>query len=197
MPSPNQQNLKKKNAEYSEKFNNGDLKLPPGRSTLSVCPRLPRPPRRHASSQEHRTDREPTPVTCMDARIDPAAAFGIDLGDAHVVRNAGGCAKDALRSIVISQQLLGTREIILVKHTGCGMLTFTNDDIRAVVKENLPPAASAELGTTDFLPFPEVEQAVRDDLAFLKQTTTIREDTVVSGWVYDVKTGAVKSITPA
>ncbi|KAK8117978.1 carbonate dehydratase [Apiospora kogelbergensis] len=152
MPSPNQQNLKKKNAEYSEKFNNGDLKLPPGR------------------------------MTCMDARIDPAAAFGIDLGDAHVVRNAGGCAKDALRSIVISQQLLGTREIILVKHTGCGMLTFTNDDIRAVVKENLPPAASAELGTTDFLPFPEVEQAVRDDLAFLKQTTTIREDTVVSGW---------------
>ncbi|KAK8849137.1 carbonate dehydratase [Apiospora arundinis] len=171
MASPNQQNLKKKNAEYSEKFKNGDLKLPPWKKYAVI--------------------------TCMDARIDPAAAFGIDLGDAHVIRNAGACAKDALRSIVISQQLLGTREILVVKHTDCGMLTFTNDDIREVVKKELPPAAAVELATLDFLPFPEVEQAVRDDLAFLKQTTTIREDTVVSGWVYDVKSGAVKPIAPA
>lgn len=64
----------------------------------------------------------------MDARIDTTGAFGIDLGDAHVIRNAGGNAKDALRSILISQHLLGTREIILVKHTGCGMVTFTNAD---------------------------------------------------------------------
>ena len=63
-------------------------------------------------------------VTCMDARIDPAAAFGIALGDAHVIRNAGGNARDALRSLVISEQLLGTNEILLIKHTGCGMLTF-------------------------------------------------------------------------
>lgn len=62
----------------------------------------------------------------MDARIDPAAAFGIDLGDAHVIRNAGGNAEDALRSILISQHLLGTTEVVLVKHTGCGMLTFVS-----------------------------------------------------------------------
>ena len=72
----------------------------------------------------------------MDARIDPAAAYGIDLGDAHVIRNAGGNAKDALRSIIISNQLLGTTEIVLVKHTGCGMLTFQNADARAVVEKN-------------------------------------------------------------
>ena len=73
----------------------------------------------------------------MDARIDPAAAFGIDLGDAHVIRNAGANAADAVRSIVISQQLLGTREIVLVKHTGCGMLTFQESDARAIVEKNL------------------------------------------------------------
>ncbi|KAK8076715.1 hypothetical protein PG994_003987 [Apiospora phragmitis] len=169
MASPIQQNLEKKNAEYSAKFSKGDLALPPAKHYLIV--------------------------TCMDARIDPAAAFGIDLGDAHVIRNAGACARDALRSLVISQQLLGTREILVVKHTDCGMLTFTNDDIRATVKEKLGPAAAAELGTMDFLPFPDVEQAVRDDLDFLrKHTAAIRADTVVSGWVYDVKTGSVKSI---
>lgn len=73
----------------------------------------------------------------MDARIDPAAAFGIDLGDAHVIRNAGANAADAVRSIVISQQLLGTREIVLVKHTGCGMLTFQESDARGIVEKNL------------------------------------------------------------
>ncbi|KAK8022043.1 hypothetical protein PG993_012810 [Apiospora rasikravindrae] len=170
MASPIQKNLEKKNAEYSANFSKGDLPLPPGKHYLVV--------------------------TCMDARIDPSAAFGIDLGDAHVVRNAGGCVRDALRSVVISQQLLGTREILVVKHTDCGMLTFTNDDIRTKVKENLSPAAAVELATLDYLPFPEVEQAVRDDLSFLKEhTAAIREDTIVSGWVYDVKTGKVKSIS--
>ncbi len=91
-------------------------------------------------------------MTCMDARIDPAAAFGIDLGDAHVIRNAGGNAKDALRSILISEHLLGTREIILVKHTGCGMLTFTNTDALKVVANNVGTGVLSS--TFDFQPFP-------------------------------------------
>lgn len=110
-------------------------------------------------------------MTCMDARIDPAAALGIELGDAHVIRNAGASARDALRSIIISEQLLGTREIILVKHTGtpvrlayrllreltagCGMLTFKNENAQGIVEKNLGPEARAELGNLDFLPFPE------------------------------------------
>lgn len=73
----------------------------------------------------------------MDARIDPAAAFGISLGDAHVIRNAGGNARDSIRSLVISEQLLGTNEILLIKHTGCGMLTFKNEDAHAVVEKQL------------------------------------------------------------
>ena len=89
-------------------------------------------------------------VTCMDARIDPAAAFGTELGDAHIIRNAGGSVKDGLRSIVVSQQMLGTSEVILVKHTGCGMLTFKNEDAHAIVEESLGPEAASELKGLDF-----------------------------------------------
>ena len=106
-----QQNLTKSNEAYAASFTKGDLALPPAKKYLVL--------------------------TCMDARIDPAAAFGIELGDAHVIRNAGALAQDALRSIVISQQLLGTQEILLVKHTGCGMLTFQNNDAYEIVKKNL------------------------------------------------------------
>lgn len=128
----------------------------------------------------------------MDARIDPAAAFGIDLGDAHVIRNAGGNAKDALRSILISQHLLGTKEIILVKHTGCGMLTFKNTDALAKVAQNNGLGVLA--GTYDFQPFPDLEQGVREDVVWLKQHSAIVKDTTVSGWVYDVQTGTTRRV---
>lgn len=134
----------------------------------------------------------------MDARIDPAAAYGIDLGDAHVIRNAGGNAIDALRSLVISQQLLGTNEIVLVKHTGCGMLTFTNDDVKGVVKKNLPEGVGETKsfvgGESDFQPFEDLEKAVKDDVQFLKGSKLIPDEVAISGWVYQVEDGKVKRI---
>ena len=131
----------------------------------------------------------------MDARIDPAAAYGIDLGDAHVIRNAGGNAKDALRSIVISQQLLGTKEIILVKHTGCGMLTFTNEAAHTLVEENLGSSVKPALDALkDFQPFPDLEDAVRSDVKWLKEHELVLLDIPVSGWVYEVETGKVRRI---
>lgn len=126
----------------------------------------------------------------MDARIDPAAAFGIALGDAHVIRNAGGNAQDALRSILISQHLLGTREIVLVKHTGCGMLTFSNEDAKAAVRGN---GGKVDEGF-DFLPFGELERAVKRDVGFLQGHESFPEGVKVSGWVYDVTTGKVARI---
>jgi carbonic anhydrase len=123
----------------------------------------------------------------MDARIDPAAAFGIALGDAHVIRNAGGNAQDALRSILISQHLLGTREIVLVKHTGCGMLTFSNEDARAAVRGNGGRVNEA----FDFQPFAELEAAVKRDVEFLTGHEGFPEDVATSGWIYDVETGRV------
>lgn len=131
----------------------------------------------------------------MDARIDPASALGIALGDAHVVRNAGASARDALRSLVVSQQLLGTREIALVKHTGCGMLTFTNDDARKLVAKNLGPSAAVAAGEIqDFLPFGDLEAEVRRDLEFLVASPLIPEYVVLSGWVYEVETGKVRRV---
>lgn len=133
-------------------------------------------------------------VTCMDARIDPAAAFGITLGDAHVIRNAGASARDALRSIIISEQLLGTNEILLVKHTGCGMLTFKNEDAHAVVQKNLGAEAAGEIKSLEFLPFPELDQAVKDDVAYLKGLKVVPDSVTISGWVYEVETGKTRNV---
>ena len=130
----------------------------------------------------------------MDARIDPAAAYGIPLGDAHIIRNAGGNAKDAIRSLVISEQLLATKEILLIKHTGCGMLTFKNEDAHAVVQKQLGAEAADELADLDFQPFPNLEQGVEDDVAFLKASKAIPDSVTVSGWVYEVETGKVRQI---
>ncbi|KAI9847036.1 MAG: hypothetical protein M1838_001076 [Thelocarpon superellum] len=169
MATPVQSNLIAKNKEYVSSFAHGSLALPPAKKYLVV--------------------------TCMDARIDPAAAFGISLGDAHVIRNAGGSAKDGLRSILISEQLLGTKEVLIVKHTGCGMLTFQNADAQAIVKKNLGDEAAAETQHLDWLPFGSLETATRDDIAFLKSQKTIPKDIVISGWIYDVTTGAVKEVS--
>lgn len=133
-----------------------------------------------------------SPVTCMDARIDAHANFGIELGDAHIIRNAGGNAKDALRSILISQHLLGTREIILVKHTGCGMVTFTNADALKVVAQNQGTGVLSS--TFDFQPFPDVEQAVKDDIEWLKNNGAIVGDSALSGWIYEVETGKTTKV---
>ncbi|KAK4246707.1 hypothetical protein C7999DRAFT_15185 [Corynascus novoguineensis] len=165
-----QQNIEAASASYSASFTKGDLELPPARKYLVL--------------------------TCMDARIDPAQAFGIELGDAHVIRNAGASALEALRSIIISQQLLGTNEIVLVKHTGCGMLTFNNDDAFDIVERNLGQAAVEELKESkiDFLPFPDLEQAVYNDVAFLKASTLVPDSVEISGWIYEVETGRTNRV---
>jgi carbonic anhydrase len=129
----------------------------------------------------------------MDARIDPAAAFGISLGAAHVIRNAGASARDAFRSIVISQQLLGTTEVLVVKHTGCGMLTFDDETAKGLVKKNKGNAAAKEVEDLDFLTFPDLEAEVRKDVAWLK-SKAVEDGIRFTGWVYEVETGKAKKI---
>lgn len=148
----------------------------------------------------------------MDARLHPPAALGVNLGDAHIIRNAGGSARDAIRSLTISQQLLGTEEIVIIKHTGapqlppyvspsisdtvidCGMLTFTNDDIHAVVEKNLGPSAAKD--KKDYLPFPDLDQAIREDVEFLKNSPLISEKAKqsISGFVYHVESGRIRRV---
>lgn len=114
----------------------------------------------------------------MDARIIPETAFGVKEGEAHVIRNAGGRAPEALRSLIISQQLLGTQEIFVVQHTDCGMLTFTTDQARGLVSKNLNLSssgpASSTLSSLDFLDFPDLEKNVKEDVDFLKSNELVK-----------------------
>jgi carbonic anhydrase len=152
------------NAEYARTFDRGDLPMPPARR-LAV-------------------------VTCMDARIIPSRQLGLQEGDAHVIRNAGGRARDALRSLVVSQRLLGTNEIAVIHHTDCGMLTFTNPDLHAKVKQDL----GADASHIDFLPFADLEESVREDVAFLQSSPLIAGDVLIRGFVYDVRTGRLSEV---
>jgi carbonic anhydrase len=153
--------VKSANEQYAARFDKGSLPMPPGRAFAVV--------------------------TCMDARLDPAKFLGLQEGDAHVIRNAGGVASDdALRSLIISHHLLGTQEAIVIGHTDCGMLTFTNDDIRA----KLGP----ESESIDFLPFPDVAQRVRESVQTIAQSPLLPDSFGATGFVYDVKTGKLEAV---
>lgn len=159
------QEFLKANEAYAKNFQKGQLPMPPARHVAVL--------------------------TCMDARIDPAKALGLEEGDAHVIRNAGGRAADALRSLVISEQLLGTTHVVVIHHTDCGMLTFSNEDLRTKVKQDL----HANADNVDFLPFKDLEQSVRDDVATLKASPLIPESVDISGFIYDVKSGRLLPVT--
>jgi carbonic anhydrase len=156
--------IRSANDAYAASFTKGNLPMPPGRKFAVVA--------------------------CMDARLDPAKALGLEEGDAHVIRNAGGRAADAIRSLVISQRLLGTEAVIVVHHTDCGMLTFDNETLRGIVRERL----GADASDVDFLPFSDVEQSVRDDLAIIRDSPFIPNEIPVTGFVYDVKTGRIHEV---
>ncbi|KZT67937.1 carbonic anhydrase [Daedalea quercina L-15889] len=134
-------------------------------------------------------------VTCMDARINVSALLGIQEGDAHIIRNAGGVAKDALRSIIISQRLLGTREIAVIHHTSCGMVSFQTPQLRALVKGSDPSnPALAAVDQIDFLEFAHLEQSVKDDVEWLRENPLVLPGSQVTGWVYEVETGKVRQV---
>lgn len=129
-------------------------------------------------------------VACMDARIDPPRALDLHPGDAHIIRNAGGRVVEALRSLAISQQKLGTEEVIIIHHTRCGMATFTDDEIRQSLRESL----NADADHIAFLPFKDLEQSVRDDIEVYRQSPIVRHDVPVTGLIYEVETGRLRRV---
>lgn len=152
---------------YAEGFDKGDLPMPPARRVAVVA--------------------------CMDARLDPQKVLGLAEGDGHVIRNAGGVVtEDAIRSLAISQRLLGTEEIVLLHHTDCGMLTFTDDDFRNGIQEEVghKPSWAAEA-------FPDVEQDVRASIARITSSPFIPRRDNVRGFVYHVESGTLQEVTPA
>ena len=130
-------------------------------------------------------------VTCMDSRLHVAQAFGLALVDAHILRNAGGrVTDDMIRSLVISQQQLGTREIVVLHHTDCGAQTFTNPEFHEQLQRDL----GVDVSDKDFLPFTDIEESVREDVQLLKDSPLIPEDVIINGAVYDVDTGRMTEV---
>src|SRR5918993_3144843 len=130
-------------------------------------------------------------VACMDARLDPARALGFEEGDAHVIRNAGGVVSDdAIRSLAISQRLLGTTEIVLIHHTDCGMLTFRDDDFKNAVEQDtgLRPQWAAES-------FSDLEADVRQSTRRVQSSPFVPHRDSVRGFVFDVGTGRLTEVT--
>jgi carbonic anhydrase len=157
--------LLRNNQDYAASFAGGDLPVPPGTHVAVVA--------------------------CMDARLNVYGALGLREGDAHVIRNAGGVVTDdVIRSLTISQRLLGTREVILVHHTDCGMLTFKDDAVKADIEAEtgLRPPFALEA-------FPDLEQDVRQSIARIKASPFVPHTDDVRGFVFDVRTGALREVT--
>ena len=150
--------------QYAANFDKGDLPLPPA-SHVAV-------------------------VACMDARLNPYGVLGLSEGDAHVIRNAGGVVTDdVIRSLTISQRLLGTNEIVLIHHTDCGMLTFHDDDVKAQIEADTgirPPFALEA--------FPDLEGDVRQSIARVKASPFIPNKDSVRGFIYEVETGRLVEV---
>ena len=153
------------NAEYAENFDKGGLPLPPSKKVAVVA--------------------------CMDARVMPALLLGLKEGEAHVIRNAGGVVTDdEIRSLAISQRLLGTEEIILIHHTDCGMLTFTDDEFKRSIQDDtgVKPEWAAES-------FPDVDEDVRQSKARIEASPFVPRKDSIRGFIYDVDTGRLQEVS--
>ena len=150
---------------YTASFDKGDLPMPPAKHTAVVA--------------------------CMDARLNPYGVLGLSEGDSHVIRNAGGVVTDdVIRSLAISQRLLGTNEIILIHHTDCGMLTFGDDEFKRSIQEEtgIKPHWSAEA-------FPDLDEDVRQSMARIKASPFVPHKDQIRGFVFDVATGKLNEVT--
>jgi len=174
------------NREYAANFDKGHLAMPPARQFAIL--------------------------TCMDARLDPAKYAGLSEGDAHVIRNAGGRASDdAIRSLVISYKLLGTKEWFVVHHTDCGMETFTDDVMRGLLASSLQTASidengwhdhgvgpgSAEAKYIDWLTISDQAQSVLEDVTRIVKHPLVPAEIPVYGYIYDVKSGRLIEVEQA
>jgi carbonic anhydrase len=157
--------LLQNNAAYAKSFDKGDLPLPPARGVAVVA--------------------------CMDARLDVHKILGLEEGDAHVIRNAGGViTDDEIRSLTISQRLLGTREIVLIHHTDCGMLTFSDEELKAQIHEEvgMKPHFSMES-------FSDLEEDVRQSMRRIQANPFIPHTDSVRGFIYEVETGRLREVS--
>ncbi len=156
--------LLRNNEAYAETFDKGDLPLPPAKRVAVVA--------------------------CMDARLNVYGMLGLKEGDAHVIRNAGGViTEDEIRSLMISQRLLGTREIILIHHTDCGMLTFTDDEVKGQIQQEVGIKPGFVLEA-----FADLEEDVRQSIRRIQASPFIPYKDSVRGFIYEVETGRLREV---
>lgn len=157
--------LLRNNEEYVRSFDKGELPLPPGKGVAVVA--------------------------CMDARLNVYGMLGLEEGDAHVIRNAGGViTDDEIRSLTISQRLLGTCEILLIHHTDCGMLTFTDDEVKGQIQEDVGIKPDFALES-----FSDLEEDVRQSVARVEASPFIPHKESIRGFVYEVETGRLREVS--
>jgi len=157
--------LLENNERYSQSFDKGDLPMPPSRKVAVVA--------------------------CMDARLVVSRILGLEEGEAHIIRNAGGVVTDdEIRSLAISQRLLGTEEIILIHHTDCGMLTFTDEEFRQQIEDDtgMKPEWAAEA-------FTDLDADVRQSVARIKESPFVPKTDAVRGFVYEVESGRLREVS--
>jgi carbonic anhydrase len=157
--------LLRNNERYANSFDKGDLPMPPAKQIAIV--------------------------TCMDARLSPYVMLGLSEGDAHVIRNAGGViTDDEIRSLMISQRLLGTREVMLIHHTDCGMLTFSDEELRGQIQQEVGIKPHFPLET-----FADLEEDVRQSIKRIEASPFIPHKDSVRGFIYEVETGRLREVT--
>ncbi|HEY6751904.1 MAG TPA: carbonic anhydrase [Rubrobacteraceae bacterium] len=157
--------LLRNNERYANSFDKGDLPMPPAKQIAII--------------------------TCMDARLSPYVMLGLSEGDAHVIRNAGGViTDDEIRSLMISQRLLGTREVMLIHHTDCGMLTFSDEELRGQIQQEVGIKPHFPLET-----FADLEEDVRQSIKRIEASPFIPQKDSVRGFIYEVETGRLREVT--
>ena len=157
--------LLRNNKRYANSFDKGDLPMPPAKQIAIV--------------------------TCMDARLSPYVMLGLSEGDAHVIRNAGGViTDDEIRSLMISQRLLGTREVMLIHHTDCGMLTFSGEELREQIQQEVGIKPHFPLET-----FADLEEDVRQSIKRIEASPFIPHKDSLRGFIYEVETGRLREVT--
>jgi carbonic anhydrase len=157
--------LLRNNERYANSFDKGDLPMPPAKQIAIV--------------------------TCMDARLSPYVMLGLSEGDAHVIRNAGGViTDDEIRSLMISQRLLGTREVMLIHHTDCGMLTFSDEELREQIQQEVGIKPHFPLET-----FADLEEDVRQSIKRIEASPFIPHKDSVRGFIYEVENGHLREVT--
>ncbi|KAL6820947.1 carbonic anhydrase [Trichoderma sp. SZMC 28015] len=168
MSTPFESEVLKANAKYASTYKHSGLECPPLKKAVLI--------------------------TCMDCRLDPKSAYGFELGEVTTIRNAGASGRDAERSALLVTHVLGAEEVLLIKHTRCGLLGVPSEVVQDIMKKNLGLAESKDVDNFEVLTFHDLEASTREEVEYLRNHPFWRSHIRVTGWIHDTDTGVLKKI---